>query len=390
MKPKVCIISFSNIAWDARVLREVEAASREFEVDVIGYGKWDGGGKARFFSLPRTTGGWQIALSKYTRVPLGYLFPQYWEAHYWLRREYKLALDILLKEKYDLIHANDWQSLPIVAQAAQKVGSKVLFDAHEYVPSQRANELMVRLFHIPVRVYLIKTYQNYAAKTITVSDGLRNLYHENFGWNCEVIMNVPYYVKNDFRPANPNEIQIIHHGGAMPGRHLEDFISLAALLDSRYKFNFMLMPSNLEYLDGIKSLADRLAHGRVIFHAPVLPRGINEKIVQFDIGIPFMHANTLNIYNALPNKFFDYVMAGLAIVVPPLPSMQKIVERNKMGAISADQSIQSMAKLLNSLSVDEINQFKRNALLAAKTLNADVEMKKLIGMYKEILSADPS
>jgi hypothetical protein len=137
------------------------------------------------------------------------------------------------------------------------------------------------------------------------------------------------------------------------------------------------MPSNLKYLDELKSLADRLARGRLIFHAPVPPREINEKIVQFDVGIPFMYANTLNIYNALPNKFFDYVMAGLAIVVPPLPSMQKIVERNKMGAVSVDQSIQSVATLLNSLSVEEINQFKQNALLAAKTLNADVEMKKI-------------
>ena len=390
MKPKICILSFSNIAWDARILREIDAASREFEVDVIGYGKWEGEDKARFFSLPRTAGGWQIALSKYTRVPLGYLFPQYWEAHYWLRREYKLALDILIKGKYDLIHANDWHSLPIVARAAQQVGSKILFDAHEYAPSQRVDELIVRLFHIPVRVYLIKTYQNCASKTITVSEGLRDLYNENFGWDCKVIMNAPYYVKSDFRPVDPNEIQIIHHGGAMPGRHLEEFIKLAALLDQRYKFNFMLMPSNLKYLDELKSLSDQLAYGRVMFHAPVPPREISEKIVQFDVGIPFMHANTLNIYNALPNKFFDYVMAGLAIVVPPLPSMQKIVERNKMGAVSADQSIQSVATLLNSLSVEEINQFKRNALLAAKTLNADVEMKKLIGMYNEILNANPS
>jgi hypothetical protein len=234
----------------------------------------------------------------------------------------------------------------------------------------------------------MKTYQKCAAKTITVSEGLRGLYREKFGWNCDVIMNAPYYTPGDFRPADPNQIQIIHHGGAMPGRYIEDFIQLAALLDPCYKMNFMLMPSNIKYLDKLKLLADKAAHGRVIFHDPVSPNGINEKIADFDLGIPFMRANTLNVYNALPNKFFDYVMAGLAVAVPPLPSMQRIVEENKIGVISRDQSIQNMAALLNTLSVEDINRFKQNSLLAAKTLNADVEMVKLTNMYKEILGAN--
>jgi|WetSurMetagenome_2_1015567.scaffolds.fasta_scaffold248446_2 hypothetical protein len=182
MKPRICILSFSNIAWDARVLRKIEAAYAHYDVHVIGYGDWQGKSEnIRFFSLPCTKTDIASVLSKYTRVPLGYLHPEQWEKHYWLRQEYKLALEILIKEKYDLIHANDWYSLPIVVKAAQQVGSKILFDLHEYVPSQRANELVIRLFYIPVRVYLIKTYQKYAAKTITVSDGLRGLYYENFG-----------------------------------------------------------------------------------------------------------------------------------------------------------------------------------------------------------------
>lgn len=37
---KICILSFSPIAIDRRVLREIKAASDQFEITVIGYGNW--------------------------------------------------------------------------------------------------------------------------------------------------------------------------------------------------------------------------------------------------------------------------------------------------------------------------------------------------------------
>lgn len=387
MKPKICILSFSPIAWDARVLREIEAASEWYDVDVIGYGKWEDRDRdnVRFFSLPKTKTSIVFALSKYMRVPLGYLNPEYWEAHFWQKREYHLALEILVQEKYDLIHANDWDSLPLAAHAGQQVDSLVLFDAHEYTPAQASDNLRVKLFNLPVRVFLLKKYQKWITKAITVSDGLSNLYHQNFDLASEVIMNAPYYVKSEFRSVNSDEIQLIHHGGAMRGRHLEDFIYLMELLDSRFRMNFMLMASEVDYLRRLRSLANRVSLERVIFHEPVPPRDINNILTKFDIGIPLIRANTLSYINALPNKFFDYIMAGLSIAVSPLPSMKKIIEKHGIGVIAEDQSISVMAERLNSLTAEKINQFKKNSLELAQTLNAETEMKKLMQIYDELL-----
>jgi hypothetical protein len=101
-----------------------------------------------------------------------------------------------------------------------------------------------------------------------------------------------------------------------------------------------------------------------------------------------MSAKTQNYYYVLPNKFFDYMMAGLAIALPPLPSMQKIVEENQNGVVASDQSIQAMASALNGLSVAEINRFKQNSLMAAKKFNAEVEMGKLMSIYNDLLQED--
>ena len=386
MKNKICILSFSNIAWDARVLREIEAASNHYEVDVIGYGDWQAkSANIRFFSLPRSKTNIASVVSKYTRVPLGYLHPGQWEKHFWQKQEYGFALQILLREKYDLIHANDWDSLPVAARAAEQVGSRLLFDAHEYTPAQGADRLMVRLFNLPVRVYLFKTYQEWITKSITVSDGLKTLYHENFGWSPEVIMNAPHYVKSEFRPVSPGEIHLVHHGAAIHSRHLEDLVHLMEFLDSRFVLDFILMKSEPRYFEHLKLLANKTSPNGIIFHDAVPPQKLSKELVKFDIGIPWLRASNLNHVNALPNKFFEYIMAGLGIAILPLPSMQKIVEEHSVGVVAADQSIQGMAEALNNLTVERINQFKQNSLELARTLNAEREKEKLMAIYRELL-----
>jgi hypothetical protein len=386
MKPRVCILSFSDIAWDARVLREIEAASEKYDVDVIGYGNWQAVREnVRFLSMSRSKTNIASVLSKYVRGTLGYLYPGQWEKHFWQKQEYRQVFDILLREEYDLIHANDWDALPVAARAVQQVGGRLLFDAHEYTPAQSADRLMVRLFNLPGRVHLFKTYQKWITKTITVSNGLKNLYHDNFGWSSDVIMNAPYYVKSEFRAVDADEIHLVHHGAAIRSRHLEDLIHLMEFVEPRFILDFILLPSEPRYPAQLELLAGKIAPARIRFHKAVPPGNLNRELVKFDIGMPWLRANNLNHINALPNKFFSYVMAGLGVAIPPLPSMRKIVDEYGVGVVAADLSIQKMAAALNNLTADRINQFKQNSLELAQTLNAEREMEKLMGIYGELL-----
>jgi hypothetical protein len=79
-------------------------------------------------------------------------------------------------------------------------------------------------------------------------------------------------------------------------------------------------------------------------------------------------------------------MAGLAVAVTPLPMMQSIVEEYKLGVVSDDQSIASLARRLNSLQLDDFNTFKKNSLAAAQTLNAEKEMDRLSDIYARMLA----
>ena len=384
-KKRICILSFSTIAWDSRVLREVEAARKMYTVDVVAFGEWTPPEGVRYFRVVKSKRNILRSVKYVLALFAGRWFQLAYEYAFWMHREYTSARDILLQEKYDLIHANDWNSLPVAVNASCTTGAHIVFDAHEDSLTEEADNSIWKFLMVPYREYLFRKYQAPVDLMITVADGIKDLYYKRFGWEMNVILNAPLYIECEYRPLSAQKIRIVHHGGAQKNRHLEDFIQLIALLDIRYELYFYLLPSQPKYLVKLKRLAKKVAPSRVFFRDPLHPQNLVRQLSEFDIGIPLLAATQATYVNALPNKFFDFIMSGLAIAVSPLPMMQKIVFEHNVGVVSSDQTAHSMARILNALSTDEINRYKRNSLMLAKSLNAEIEGGKLLNIYQRII-----
>jgi glycosyltransferase involved in cell wall biosynthesis len=382
-------LSFSNIAWDARVLRQVEFAIQRYKVDVIGYGAWESMEGVTYYPVyaPKSSA-WKEAIVRTFYMIAGRFFSRFWDEYFWKRSEYIEAKQMLIDGKYDLIHANDWTALPVAVIAAADSGTKVLYDAHEYTPGQFSQYFSGRYLKSPYYVYLLKKYSGAVDKFITVSDGIANLYKENLGWNVSVVRNAPAYKPYYASPVDEGHLKIVHHGAATSGRNLEDLIYLVPFLDKRFTLTFILMPTDVHYLQKLKKLAERIDEKRIIFLDPVPPAQITQALTAYDIGIPVLPPVNLNHLYALPNKFFDYIMAGIGVAVLALPEMKKIIDANKIGVASSDFSWKNLAASLNFLSVDAIVEFKANALALAKQFNAEVEMGNLMVFYDKLLSFD--
>ena len=256
-KKRICILSFSTIAWDRRVLREVEMARKFYAVDVIAFGEWLPPGDVRYFRVDKTKRNILQTIEYVLSLFTGRLFRSAYEHAFWMHREYRSAQEILLREKYHLIHANDWNSLPVSVAVARAIGTRILFDAHEYSLTEEADNLLWKFLMVPYREYLFQTYQTPVGAMITVADGIKDLYQKQFGWKMDIILNAPPYARCEYRPASPEKIRIVHHGAAQENRRLEDFISLIAMLDGRYELSFYLLPSQPKYLDDLIKLAKK-------------------------------------------------------------------------------------------------------------------------------------
>ena len=89
----------------------------------------------------------------------------------------------------------------------------------------------------------------------------------------------------------------------------------------------------------------------------------------------------------LPNKFFEFIMAGLAVAIGPSPAMASIVEQYGLGVVADSFEPEDLARRLNALSADDIDAMKHRSLAVARELNAENEMRQLLDIYARLLTA---
>ncbi len=150
----------------------------------------------------------------------------------------------------------------------------------------------------------------------------------------------------------------------------------------------MLVSRDSDYEAELIGLAHRHATGRVFFHPAVKPSEIVQTISQYDLGFYLLPQTSFNNEAALPNKFFDFLAAGLGTVVGPSPAMAQIIHTYGSGVVCPSIVPSDVADTLNLLTRVHIEELRRNAQAAARDINADVEMSRLIAIYARIL--DPS
>ncbi|MBE7473076.1 MAG: glycosyltransferase [Anaerolineales bacterium] len=336
---------------------------------------------------PPLKGGVIRKASLLTLLLLGKVLPKWaYETWYWSQSHHQAALQLLLQSNASFIHANDWNTLPVAVKAAEQTGARVILDLHEYAPLEFESRRLWRLFYQPMVDYFLRRYTQQCAAFVTVNETIANRYTSEYGIQPITVMNVPKSEQlPDFRPTDPHHVRLVHHGGANRDRKLELMIQAIAQTSPCYSLHFMLIEINPGYIAELQALAEHLAPGRVFFHQTVPPAEIVSRLAEFDLGIyllPFAH--NFNNSVALPNKFFDFITAGLALCIGPSPEMVRLTEQYGFGIVASSFEPGEVAWVLNNLSIADIDRMKLKAIEARQILNADVELGKLVALYQKL------
>ncbi len=403
----ICILSLSPVADDGRVLRQISYLSQRYELTVAGYGRphpdWAGDPRVHYVALtaPPPIANLAAALKarRFAAVQraaafaarrigfqamlyAGILWPGAYAAGYAWRWEHVLRRVHTQGRRYAVYHANDWSTLPFAAEAAHSTGARLVVDLHEYAPRQYDNQIGWWRY----KAYLYHVFHHYmrqADATTTVAPLIAERYHDEFGFVSQVVLNAPEAVPLPARGLDPANIRIVHHGIASPSRRPELMIETIALCEPRYSLHLMFMPS--PYVKKLKKFAERIAPGRVVFHDPVRPEQIVSKIAEFDIGFVLMAPTTTNYRLALPNKFFESIVAGLAVMIGPSPSMKVYVQQYGVGVVAPSFEPRDLASLFNAVTAEEWQAMQQDARSAASHLNAANEMQKVLDIYANLL-----
>lgn len=363
MRPKILCISFSDIKADARVLRQLDVLAEFGDVTTLGYGDKPAAATehlqidSSLWSLPQTPMGvLLLSLRRFRAVELK-------------APAIKAAVSLLAGRSFDLVVANEARALPVAHHVAGQ--SPVWGDMHEWAPEERVQVLSWRLLVKPFMTYVCRKYLPRTQSVTVVNDSIARLYEQDFGCPTATVRNARPL--EDLRPSaqDSDVIRLVHSGAAVPGRNLEGMIEAVNKLGDGYSLDFYLVPARDggRYLRALQALPS--GKSRVTFHPPVTPDELPGVLNRYDVGIYTLPPQTRNQELMLPNKFFDFVQARLAIVFGPSPETSGLIKQHSLGVVTEDFSPDSLAESISKLTRQDISAYKANVHSAAKLLSSE-------------------
>ncbi|RCK26742.1 hypothetical protein TH8_08545 [Thalassospira profundimaris] len=258
--------------------------------------------------------------------------------------------------------------------------SRLVFDAREYYPRQFEDRFLWKFVFGYYAHQLCKQLLRFVDNGITVSPGLKEAYKRNYGFETSVLLSLPDPAYLPVKRLQHGEkIRLIYHGNANPSRSIELMVQMVQNLDHRFEMDFMVLPEKSSYVEMLKRLAGDDC--RIRFIPPQKMTDIVKFIHGYDIGVFLVPPKNFNLKHCLPNKFFEYIQASLAVAIGPSPDMQSIVEREKIGLVSESFDPLDLAEALNRVELSDINQWKQQSSRLARKLNSEknfVTFKTLI------------
>jgi len=350
MKGKVTVLVSNDVTFDKRVDKTCKVwLQAGWEVEVIGV--------LKPHSAPISRG-YQVSRLK-VFAQRGFLFYAI------------LNLRLFIKLSFittDIIWSNDLDTLLPAYCWSKWRRKRLIYDSHEWFTEAEglAGRPWVKGFWKLIESFLLRRIK----QAITVNEAIAKAYKELYGIDMLVIRNVPdnrdlhfTKIKSDW-PMPQQQKWIILQGAYIdPDRGAEELVAA------------------MEFLEGVHLII--AGDGRAI---PQLKNKANQQKVTFIDKLPYIELMQLtaccdlglsldkpihkNYEFSLPNKIFDYALAGIPVLASPLPEVQKLIHQFQFGRCIDSWEPQRLAEAISStLYADEYALWKQNAQAVIEQCN---------------------
>ena len=133
----------------------------------------------------------------------------------------------------------------------------------------------------------------------------------------------------------------------------------------------------------------KLGASNVRIVPPVPMANLVQALHGYDVGVISYLPAGMNFQYCSPNKLFEYMMAGLAVVCSDLPVLREVVMSSECGLLYEPGNAESLAAALHELVANPyaLVTYKGNAWRTARErYNAAEEEGKLLDLYERLLA----
>jgi glycosyltransferase involved in cell wall biosynthesis len=368
---RIAIAFLGNIHYDTRSFNLFNSLeSKGHDVRFIGY-DWE-------------TPGFHSLNTPYIRVIQ--LRKTRFSALFYLRFAVSIYFQ-LMKNRFDLFIASDFYSLLFCTAAARFRKARLIYDSREItseLPAFHDKPFLKRVVLWVERACIPR-----ASCVLSTGEMDSAVLKEKFGIRKPVLLrNLPRMQKGapaiSFLNRFPTRVRkvLVYQGILVPGRGIETAL---AVLKKLPEYGLVLLGGGelgSYYHDMVQGSG---VAERVLFAGKVPQRELLQHTAGCDVGLSLIDNICDNNYYALPNKLFEYVMAGLPVIVTELPQMKAVVEDYRIGAVVPERNPQAVANVLLKWdkSESEFRALKRHCRKASLDLNWEKEFEKA---YSKIMS----
>lgn len=372
MKTRVAFSVTNCICFDQRVLKMAQTVSSlNCDITIVGRKK---GICCDSDSVPFRTKRFGMLFRR------GFLFYKWFNIRLFI---------YLLFHRFDILVANDLDTLLPNYLISKLKGLPLVYDSHEYFTG--VPELQNRPFVRWIWKSIEKSIFPKLKYVITVSDSIADTYMIEYGSRPVTVRNCSH-ITSSIKPILRSEIGIptdhlllVFQGtGINVSRGGEELIDAISLTQ---KVTLLIIGSG-DALDTLKSQVLELNLGERVRFIDKLPwTELMRYTKSADAGLSLDKNNNLNYAFSLPNKLFDYLSAGIPVIAGDLPEVSKIISENNCGIIISEVTSYKISEALNVLLAnhEKLSLLRKNAVIASQKFNWETESEIVTKLYKEIL-----
>lgn len=294
----------------------------------------------------------------------------------------------LLFSKFDVIYANDLDTL-LPAYLVSKLRGKVLiYDTHEYFTG--VPELVKR----PRIRAIWKSIENFIFPKLkyvfTVNKSIADLYASEYNVEPLVMRNIPkaeevQLISNRMELGLPeNKYLIILQGnGINIDRGAEEAVEMMKYLDD----SALIVVGSGDVIPILENtVKQEKLQDKVLFFSRRPYKELAQFTLNCDLGLSLDKPTNINYQLSLPNKLFDYIRAEIPVLASNLVEVSNVVNKFEVGEIALNCEPNYLALKVKTLKNNKPQQdiYKANCKKAKLQLTWENESKALLNLLTQL------
>jgi glycosyltransferase involved in cell wall biosynthesis len=293
----------------------------------------------------------------------------------------KLVRKIIQRDKPDILHFHDPELLFLARKMAKS--HIVIYDAHEDLPKQIMSKSYIKPFLRKTVAHIAGYVEKETAKkihgVISVVDEIVERF-QKYQPNTILIANYPVVNSEEIINYECKNGDIIYAGAV---DQIRGTLEMAKVAKQIQKPVHIYGPVKNEKL---KIECEYLSHSFAKLYGNVNQEILFNILKEASIGLIILHP-VPNYINSSPNKLFEYMTYGMAVIASDFPVWRNIIDTYQCGIcvnpLDVDEVANTILYLKNNPEiVIEMGKNGRKAVL--EHFNWEMEGRKLIDFYHRI------